>query len=129
LRPELLFASARSQRGLTLISMMIVASFLAFCLYLAFRTVPAVNEYFALKRVVGVIASEGAAGVSPTQMRRSFENYAYTDDIVSVTGADLQIARAGGVTYIDVAWERKVPVAGNVSLLLEFSVAASAGQP
>tara|TARA_R110002049_G_scaffold10370_20_gene51160 strand:- start:844 stop:1230 length:387 start_codon:yes stop_codon:yes gene_type:complete len=122
------FSVARRQRGLTLISTLIVASFLAFCLYLAFRTVPALNEYFAMQRIVGVIAADGAAGASPTQMRRSFERYAYTDDIVSVTGADLEIARASGVTYVDVAWERKVPVAGNVSLLLEFNVSSSSGR-
>lgn len=121
-------AVARSQRGLTLISTLIVGCFLAFCLYVGFRTVPALNEYFAMQRIVDVIADEGAAGASPTQMRRSFERYAYTDDIVSVTGADLEIARASGVTYVDVAWDRKVPVAGNVSLLLEFNVSSSSGR-
>lgn len=118
-------ANRRDQRGLSLIGTLIVGVFIAFCLYLAFRTIPALNEYFAMQRIAGVIAIEGDAGASIGDMRRSFDRYAYTDDIVSVVGRDLVITKASGTTFVEVSYERKVPVAGNVSLLLEFDISAS----
>jgi len=114
-------ASMRSQRGLSLLGALIIGSFVAFCLFLAFRTVPAINEYMAIKRIVNVLADEGDNGVSIPQLRRSFDRYAYTDNVASITGADLLIVRQGGVTEVSADYERVVPVAGNVSLLLEFT--------
>ena len=38
-----------------------------------------------------------------------------------VAGTDLEIGKDGGKTLIEVAYERKVPVVANVSLLIEFN--------
>lgn len=114
---------ARRQRGLSLISTLIVGCLLAFVLFIGFRCIPVMNEYFALKRIVRVLADE-AGNATPTEVRRSFERYAYTDNIVSVRGTDLRITRSGGVPVIETAYERKVPIAGNVSLLFEFYVSS-----
>lgn len=117
-------APVRAQRGLSLIGTLIVGCFLAFVLFIGFRCIPVFNEYFALKRLVGVLASEAAGGASPADVRRSFDRFAYTDDIVSVRGTDLRISRSGGNAVVETAYERKVPVAGNVSLLFEFHVSS-----
>lgn len=114
-------ANMHSQRGLSLLGTLIVGAFVAFCLFLAFRTVPAINEYMAIKRVISVLADEGDNGVSVPQLRRSFDRYAYADNIASISGVDLLITHQGGVTEVSVDYERVVPVAGNVSLLLEFT--------
>ncbi len=108
------------QTGLSLISVLIVGAFLAFVLLLGFRTVPAVNEYLSIKRILPLIAEEGDAGMSIAEMRRSFDRRAQIDDIVSVTGTDLAIRKEAGKVVIDVQYSRTVPVAGNVSLLLDF---------
>jgi hypothetical protein len=115
------------QEGLSLIGLLIVASLLGFALLIGFRTVPAVTEYLAIKRNVKVVAEEGDNGVAAAELRRSFDRRGQIDDIVTVTGADLDISKPGGKTLVEVAYERKVPVAGNVSLLFAFQ-ASSAGQ-
>jgi hypothetical protein len=117
-------APIRTQRGLSLIGTLIVGCLLAFLLFIGLRCVPVFNEYFALKRVVGILSAEASGGASPGEVRRSFDRYAYTDDIVSVTGADLRIAGSGGNAVVETAYERKVPIAGNVSLLFEFHVSS-----
>lgn len=116
-------APAYRQRGLSLISTLIVGCLLAFVLFIGFRCIPVMNEYFALQRIVRVLAEEGP-DQSPADVRRSFERYAYTDDIVSVRGADLRITRGSSGLVIETAYARKVPVAGNVSLLFEFYVSS-----
>lgn len=115
-------APRRTQTGVSLIGTLIIGCLLAFILFIGFRCIPVFNEYFALKRVVNVLATEATGGATPADLRRSFERFAYTDDISSVRGTDLRITRSGGVAVIETAYERKVPVAGNVSLLFEFYV-------
>lgn len=115
-------STARSQRGLSLIGTIIVGGLLAFVLFIALRSVPVFNEYLAIKRVVGRLSADMVGGSTAADARRAFDRFAYTDDIVSITGADLRIAGSGPNAVIETAYERKVPIAGNVSLLFEFYV-------
>lgn len=114
----------RKQQGLSLISVLIVGALAAFVLLLGFRTVPAINEYLALKRIVRELAQEGSQGASVAELRRSFARRAEIDDISSVTGGDLDISRPGGQVVVEVAYSRKVPVVANVSLLFDFDVSS-----
>lgn len=116
----------RSQQGLSLVSVLFVGVVLVFALVLGFRTVPAVTEYMAVKRIVQALADEGSTGTSVAELRRSFGRRAGIDNVNSITGADLQISKEGGVTVVEVEYERVVPVAGNVSLLFEFAASSRA---
>lgn len=113
------------QRGLSLISVMIVGGLLAFVLLIAFRTVPAINEYMAVERIVKLVAEEGDGGATLTEMRRSFDRRGEIDDVSSVTGADLTISKIAGKVVVEAEYSRKVPVAGNVSLLFDFQVSSA----
>lgn len=113
------------QEGLSLIGLLIVASLLGFALLIAFRAVPAVNEYLAIKRNVRLVAEEGDKGVATAELRRSFDRRGQIDDVVTISGADLDISKQGGKTLVEVAYERKVPVAGNVSLLFDFQASSA----
>ncbi len=115
------------QQGLTLVSLLIVGALLAFALLIAFRAVPAITEYMAVQRIVNVIADEGDGGAAISELRRSFDRRGQIDNVVSVRGADLNIYKQGGKTVVEIEYARKVPVAGNVSLLFDFS-ASSAGK-
>lgn len=112
------------QQGLSLVGLLIVGALLAFVLLIGFRSVPAVNEYFAVKRNITIVANEGDGGATMTELRRSFDRRAQIDDISTITGADLDIYKQGGKVVIDVQYARKVPIAGNVSLLFDFHATA-----
>lgn len=109
------------QRGISLVGLVIVAGLLAFTLLVGFRAVPAFTEYFAIQRVIRAVAEEGNGGASMTELRRSFDRRSGIDDISTVAGKDLDIFKQGGKVVIEVEYERKVPIAGNVSLLFDFS--------
>lgn len=113
-----------SQQGLSLMSVLIVGAIAAFVLLIGFRAVPAITEYMAVKGIVRAVALEGDNGASIADMRRSFDRRSQIDDVSSVVGADLHIVKSGGKTEISADWARKVPVAGNVSLLIDFSVSS-----
>ncbi|MBS0511671.1 MAG: DUF4845 domain-containing protein [Proteobacteria bacterium] len=116
--------NARYQSGLSLISVVIVGGLIAFAILIGFRTVPAVNEYMAIDRIIGVLAKEGDNGKPIIELRRDFDRRREIDDIRSVTGADLEISKEDNRTIIGVEYERKVPVVANVSLLIEFNASS-----
>lgn len=122
------FRGREQQRGLSLIGLLIVGALLAFALLIAFRTVPAITEYIAVQRIIKIIAEEGDAGATMTELRRSFDRRGQIDDVVSVRGADLDIYKQGGKVIVEVEYARKVPVAGNVSLLFDFKASTAAGR-
>jgi hypothetical protein len=115
------------QSGLSLIGVLIVGAFLAFVLLVAFRTVPAINEYLAIQRIIRLVAEEGNGGVPIAELRRSFDRRGQIDDVVTIRGTDLEITKRGGKVVIETDYSRKVPVVANVSLLIDFQ-ASSAGQ-
>lgn len=121
------FSVRRQQQGLSLVGVLIVASFAGFFLLLGFRSVPAINEYLAVKRIVKTLAEEGSNGATITELRRSFDTRGQIDDISSISGTDLDIYKQGGTVVVEVSYSRKVPVAGNVSLLFDFDASSRTG--
>ncbi len=108
------------QRGVSLIGLLIVGGLLAFALLLAFRSVPAVTEYMAVQRIIKAVADEGNQGATMADLRRSFDRRANIDRVETIAGRDLDIYKQAGVVVIEVAYERRVPIAGNVYLLFDF---------
>lgn len=109
-----------SQRGLTLLGVLVTGALAAFLLVVAFRTVPVVTEYLAVKRILVILADEADKGVTLVELRRSFDRRRQIDDVSSVDGADLTIDRSGPRTVIDVEYTRKVPLVANVSLSFDL---------
>ncbi len=115
-----------SQKGLSLISVLIVGVLAAFLLLMGFRCMPAITEFMAIERLIRTVAEEGNGGMPVSEMRNSFIRRSHIADITSVTGADLEISTGGGKTTITVEYPRKVPIAGNVSLLIDFRATTGA---
>jgi len=109
-----------TQRGLTLLGVLVTGVAAAFVLVVGFRTVPVVNEYFAIKRILGVLADEADKGASLIELRRGFDRRGQIDDIHSVSGSDLNIDKSGPRTVIEVEYTRKVPLLANVSLSIDL---------
>lgn len=116
--------NARYQSGLSLLSVVVVGGLIAFVILIGFRTVPAINEYLAIDRIIRTLAQEGDNGKSVIELRRDFDHRREIDDIRSVSGPDLEISKDGNRTVIAVEYERKVPVVANVSLLIEFNASS-----
>ena len=110
----------KSQRGLSLLGVLVVGALAAFVLIVGFRTVPVVNEYMSVKRIIGILADEADKGTAVLELRRSFDRRGQIDDISSVRGADLVIDRTGTRTVINVQYSRTVPLVANVSLLFDL---------
>ena len=111
------------QRGLSLIGFIFLAAVVAFVMFTAFRCVPAWTEYFGLKKVLQATANEYGVEGQAAAIRTSFNRRAQIDDL-PVKDTDLDIRKENGRIVLAVAYLRKVPIAGNVSLLFDFDASA-----
>ncbi|MCZ4305809.1 DUF4845 domain-containing protein [Zoogloeaceae bacterium G21618-S1] len=116
------------QTGISLIGVLIVGAILGFLFLIGMRTVPVVTEYMAVKRVMNAIIESNPSPETPvSQLRADFDKRAYIGDVRTVTGRDLLIVKRGNKFEMSVSYARKVPIAGNVSLLIEFDTGVLRG--
>lgn len=101
-----------------------LAAIVGFVLFTSFRCVPAWTEYFGLKKVLQGTANEFGVDASTPSIRSAFDRRASIDDL-PVKGTDLDIRKDNGRISLAVQYARKVPVAGNMSLLFDFEASAT----
>jgi hypothetical protein len=115
----------KSQRGLTLISLLIVSVLLILAVIVVVKVVPALTEYWNIRKVVSVMASQGDLRTSPADIRKSFDRRAIIDNITDITGKDLTIQKNGDGHAVSFKYEKRVHLFSNVSLLFDFEGSAS----
>ncbi|HQR57535.1 MAG TPA: DUF4845 domain-containing protein [Burkholderiaceae bacterium] len=112
------FRTRRRQRGLSIIGLIFIGLIVVGLLALGFRTVPAVIEYIAIERAVQKIKNEGT---TVGEIRAAFDRHATIDDITSISSKDLDITKEGDQVVISYAYQKKIPVIDNVSLVIDFA--------
>lgn len=109
----------RAQRGISLFGLLFWAIVIGFVGYIAVVVFPTVNEYFTIKRAVDKIAAEAPATVP--EVRSAFERQrAIEYSISSISGQDLDITKENDRLVISFAYEKEIPIAGPVYLLLKY---------
>jgi hypothetical protein len=108
----------RRQRGLSIIGLIFIGLIVVGLLALGFRAVPAVIEYIAIERAVQKIKNEGT---TVREIQTAFDRHATIDDITSINSKDLDITKEGDQVVISYAYQKKIPIVDNVSLVIDFS--------
>ena len=109
--------TASRQRGLSLIGLIFVGMIVVALLALGFRIVPAVIEYIAIERAVQKIKNESTV----RDIQAAFERHRTIDDITSITSKDLDITKEGDKVVVSYAYQKKIPILDNVSLVIDFA--------
>lgn len=113
----------RRQSGLTLIGLLFYALLVAAGVYVVMQVVPSYTEYQAVKRTIRQVAANNPSSVE--EARRMFDRQRDADlSIQSITGNDLQVSKQNGRVMIDVKYEKVLPVAGPVSLLIRYEASS-----
>jgi hypothetical protein len=111
-------ASRTHQRGLSLIGLLFLGVVLVFGAMLVMKVFPTATEFLAIKRAVVKARNEGS---DPPGIRTSFERSSAIDDITSITAKDLQIVRRPNGEYaVSFAYEKRIPLVGPASLVLDY---------
>jgi hypothetical protein len=108
----------RQQRGLSIIGLIFIGLIVVGLLSIGFRAVPAVIEYIAIERAVQKIKNEGT---TVRDIQAAFDRHATIDDITSINSKDLDITKEGDQIVISYAYQKKIPIVDNVSLVIDFA--------
>jgi hypothetical protein len=109
--------SDTEQAGFSLIGFLCTLVVLGTAGVLALRAGPSVIEYWAVKKAV---AAAAAVAGTPDELRSTFDKLAAAGFIDSVEGKDLQITGRGKDMQASFAYQKKIPLVGRASLLIEY---------
>jgi hypothetical protein len=116
----------KDQSGLSILGFMLVAAVVVFFAMVGFRVVPSYVEYFSVKRALeDTMRAGGADPNNPAAFRKELERRLQTSYVENVKATDATITRNGTQITAEMAWERRLPMFGNASILLEFEASAS----
>ena len=107
---------AKRQTGISLLFLLFVGVLLVIVGGAALRLAPTFIEYRAIQAAIDRSLEEG----TPALIRRSFDRAAAIDDITSLTGKDLIIEEVEGKPVVSFDYEKRVPLAGPVSLVVDY---------
>ena len=107
-----------AQRGVSLSGLIFVLAILGVVAVFAMKVFPTFLEYRAAK---DAIAAAKATGGTVKEMQQTFYKNADINRIDSISGKDLMFTTDNGETDISFAYQKTIPLAGNVSLLIDYA--------
>lgn len=113
----------KQQRGLSLIGLILVSVVVIGVAVIGMKVAPSVIEYYTVMRHIKTVANSGAATV--TEARNAYDRQATVDETPSITGADLEISKDGNQLVISFEYAKKIHLAGNVSILIDYAGSTS----
>lgn len=106
------------QAGISLSGLILALAVIGVVVIFAMRMVPAYIEYNAIKSAI-VTVKDGGGTIR--EMQQAFNRHTSVNDVEAVRGQDLVFTRDGDEVQISFAYEKRLPLMGNVSLLIDFA--------
>ena len=104
---------------------MILVLFIVFAM-MSMKIIPSYLENGKIQNALDAIVRDPAMqNATVAEIKDAFSKRAnIMDDVTAVNSSDLEIFKEGGQLKISATYSKKVPFAGNVSLLIEFHPSA-----
>lgn len=104
------------------IGILLVLILVVFAALIGMKVTPAYIEYYTIKKAVAAISSSGELrGGTAADVRKAFESRQNIDDFTAIGPKDLEITKNGSELVISFAYEKKIPLFYNISLLIDFA--------
>ncbi len=84
---------------------------------MALRVGPSLLEFWAIEKAV---AAAAAVANTPEELRKTFDRLAAAGSIDTIAGKDLQISGRGTDMQVGFAYEKRIPLIGPTSVLIEY---------
>lgn len=114
-------ADHKTQDGVTLTGLIVGSALLIAVALVGMKVVPAYMEFLSIKKVLTAMEQEPLDSMSASEIKKSFDKRATIAYISVVKGSDLTIEKTSAGTTVDVEYQVIKPIAGNVSVLIDFS--------
>lgn len=113
------------QRGISLIGLIFLIAILGTIGLLGMQIIPTYLEYRAIQGAIERAKRDG--GASAKDIQDSFSKSAEVGYISAISSRDLLIERQNGELEISFAYEKKIPLVGPASLLMEYEGTTAKG--
>jgi Domain of unknown function (DUF4845) len=119
--------SILKQRGVTFGGFIMVLVLLVVVAIFSMKLIPAYMENGKIQKAFDAIVRDPAMQTATVaEVKDSFYKRANTmDNVTTVTSNDLEIYHEGGKLTLSANYNAKIPLAGNISLLIEFHPSAT----
>jgi len=107
------------QRGIALSGVVTWGVIIAVVAIFGIKILPEVLNYHKINQAVKAVAADGSGKTVP-ELRQAFGKYAEVEHIQTLTAADLDIFKEDNQVIIAFAYERRIPLVANLSLLIDF---------
>jgi hypothetical protein len=114
-------ADYKTQGGISLTGLIVGSALLIAVTLVGMKIVPAYMEFLSVKKVLTAMKQEPLDTMSASEIKKSFDKRATIAYISVVKGSDLTIEKTSAGTTVDVEYQVIKPIAGNVSVLIDFS--------
>lgn len=118
--------SKPKQQGFSLIGTMCTLGMLGLIGLLAVRGAPGLVEYWAISKAV---TAAKAVARTPAEVRVTFDKIATTGYIDVINGKDLEISGVGDAMQVSFSYQKKIPLAGPASLLIDYKGSTASDVP
>ena len=113
----------KHQRGVALTNLILWGIVLFLVAVLGMKVVPTVIEYYKIKQSAAGAVSKVGPDSTVADVRNAFDRFAEIDTL-QFSSKDLDISKENGKVVIDFAYEKRIPLFANVSLLIAYKGAA-----
>lgn len=110
--------TTKFQGGISLTGLILGLAVLGVVAVFALKLLPTYFEYSAVKEAI-VRAKE--TGGTPREIQVAFDKSAGMNNVTAISGRDLTITREDGEVQVSFAYEKRVPLVGNASLVLDYA--------
>ena len=108
------------QRGLALSGLLLWGVVIALGAIVVIRILPEFMEYYKIRQAVKAVAAD-SAGKTVAEIRQAFGKYTEIEHVKTIGPADLDIFKEDNQVVVAFAYEKRVPLVANVSLLIDFN--------
>ena len=105
------------QGGITLVGLIFALAILGVVGVLGMKIAPTYLEYRAISNAIALAKT---AGTTVREIRNAFDKNASVTYIDSISGKDLTIGKDNGEMEVSFAYEKKIPLVGPASLVLDY---------
>jgi Domain of unknown function (DUF4845) len=117
------------QRGMTMLGIIVVIIVVGAWVYAGIRLVPKYLEYMRVASTLEKVRDEyeNNPGSTEFMLRKAIERHFDIEMVEVITSNDIEIKKEGGEFTMRAAYDDTVPLAGNVSFLIEFDKSVVVG--
>lgn len=116
-------ARIHRQQGMTAIGVLLVLAILGVFVLVILRLTPAYLESFRVRGQLSSLSEDAKVdGKSPTQIRQMLKRRFSIDDIDNVADDQIKIVKGKGMVEIDIKYEVRMPILGNIDAVTMFEM-------